>query len=142
MSFWKFSTNSYCVVQKYYSATKNIVGYITFHEITGKEVRLLVGEYSKFNRKKFLIVSDNTIVAERLGDFFKNLCEKGPNASKLIANNSWENLEGHWILLRKMLVQLHPETLKGIFWLCLMWKIFIILAKDYISESLFKFLYN
>ena len=29
-----------------------------------------------------MIVSDNTIQAEGLGDFFKNLGKKGPNLSK------------------------------------------------------------
>ena len=32
-----------------------------------------------------MIVSDNTIQAEDLGDFFKNLCKKGLNVSKKMA---------------------------------------------------------
>ena len=34
-----------------------------------------------------MIVSDNTIKAENLGDFFKNLGEKGLNVSKKMAKN-------------------------------------------------------
>ena len=34
-----------------------------------------------------MIVSDNTTQAEALGDFFKNLAEKGPNVSKKMAKN-------------------------------------------------------
>ena len=37
------------------------------------------------NRKKSMIVSDNVIQAEGLGDFFKNLGKKGLNVSKKMA---------------------------------------------------------
>ena len=32
MSFQKFKTNRYCVVQRHYSGTKNIVGEITLNK--------------------------------------------------------------------------------------------------------------
>ena len=52
MSFQKFKTNSFCVGQKHYFGTKNIVGEITFYKKTGSEVKLLVGQCSLCNRKK------------------------------------------------------------------------------------------
>ena len=91
MSFQKFKTNSYCVGQKHYSATKNITGEITINKKTGKEIKLLVGKCVICDRKKSMIVSDNTIQAEGLGDFFKNLGKKGLNASKKMAKNVLSN---------------------------------------------------
>ena len=87
MSFQKFKTNSFCVGQKHYSGTKNIVGEITFNKKTGREIKLLVGQCSLCNRKKSMIVSDNTMQAQELGDFFKNLGKKGLNVSKRLAKN-------------------------------------------------------
>ena len=72
MSFLKFKTNSYCVGQKHYSGTKNITGEITVNKKTGKQFKLLVRKCVICDRKKSMIVSDNTIQAEGLGDFFKN----------------------------------------------------------------------
>ena len=43
------------------------------------------------NRKKTMIVSDNVIQAEGLGDFFKNLGKKGINVSKKMAKNVLSN---------------------------------------------------
>ena len=91
MSFQKFKTNSYCVGQKHYSGTKNIIGEITLNKKTGREIKLLVGQCSICNRKKSMIVSDNTIQAEGLGDFFKNLGKKGLNVSKRMAKNVLKN---------------------------------------------------
>ena len=87
MNSQKFKTNSYCVGGKHYSGTKNITGEITVNKKTGKEVKLLVGKCSICNRKKSMIVSDNVIQAEGLGDFFKNLGKKGLNVSKKMAKN-------------------------------------------------------
>ena len=91
MSFRKFKTNSFCVGQKHYSGTKNIIGEITLNKKTGREIKLLVGQCSICNRKKSMIVSDNTIQAEGLGDFFKNLGKKGLNVSKKMAKNVLKN---------------------------------------------------
>ena len=85
MSYKKFKTNSYCVGGRHRSATINIVGDITINKKTGKEVKLLVGKCVICNRKKTMIVSDNVIQAERLGDFFKNLGKKGLDVSKKMA---------------------------------------------------------
>ena len=87
----KFKTNSYCVGGKHYSGTKNIAGEITHNKKTGREIKLLVGQCSICNRKKSMIVSDNTIKAEGLGDFFKNLGKKGLNVSKKMAKNVLKN---------------------------------------------------
>ena len=38
-----------------------------------------------------MIVSDNTIKAERLRDFLKNLAEKEPNVSKKISRKDFTN---------------------------------------------------
>ena len=91
MSFQKFKTNSFCVRQKHYSASKNIAGGITFNTKTGNEVNLLVDQCSMCNRKNSMVVSDNTIQAEGLSDFFKILGKKGFNASKKMAKNVLKN---------------------------------------------------
>ena len=87
MSFQKFKTNSYCVGGRHQSTTKNIVGDITIIKKTGKEVKLRVGKCVICDRKKTMIVSDNVIQAEGLGDFFKNIGKKGLNVSKKMAKN-------------------------------------------------------
>ena len=91
MSFQKFKTNSYCVGQKHYSGTKNIAGEITINKKTGREIKLLVAQCSVCNRKKSMIVSDNTTQAEGLGDFYKNLGKKGRNVSKKMAKKVLSN---------------------------------------------------
>ena len=91
MSFQKFKTNSYCVGGKHRSSTKNIVGEITHNKKTGREIKLLVGQCSICHRKKSMIVSDNVIQAEGLGDFFKNLGKKTLNVSKKMAKNVLSN---------------------------------------------------
>ena len=85
MSFQKLKTKSYCGGQKHYSGTENIVGEITFDRKTGREINLSVGQCSISIRKKSMIVSDNTVEAEGLGDFFKNPGEKGLNVSKKLS---------------------------------------------------------
>ena len=79
MNSQKFENNSYCVGRKHRSGTKNITGEVTVNKKTGRETKLLVGKCVVCNRKKSMIVSDNTIEAEGLGDFFKNLGKKGHN---------------------------------------------------------------
>ena len=91
MSFQRFETNSYCVGHKVYSDTKNITGEITLNKKTGREIKLLVGQCSICNRKKSMIVSDNTIQAEGLGSFFKNLGRISAKAGKKLATNVLKN---------------------------------------------------
>ena len=73
MSFQQFKSDSYCVGGRHRSSTKIIVGDITIIKKTGKKVKLLVGKCVICDRKKTMIVSDNVIQAESLGDFFKKL---------------------------------------------------------------------
>ena len=91
MNSQKFENNSYCVGGKHRSGTKNITGEITVNKKTGREIKFLVGKCVVFNGKKSKIVSDNTVQAEGLGDFFKNLGKKGLNVSKKMAKNVLSN---------------------------------------------------
>ena len=86
MSFNKFESDSYCVGGRHRSATVKIYG-----DITSKGSKVLIGYCSICNRKKSMTVSDNTIKAEGLGDFFKNLGKKGFNVSKKMAKNVLSN---------------------------------------------------
>ena len=91
MSFQKFKTNSYCLGQRHYSGTKNITGEIAYNKKTGKEIKLLVGKCVICDKRKSMIVSDNTIQAEGLGDFFKNLGKVSSKAAKKLAKNALKN---------------------------------------------------
>ena len=91
MSFQKFKSDSYCVGGRHRSSTKDIVGDITINKKTGKEVKLLVGKCAICNRKKTMIVSDNVIHAEGLGNFFKNLGKISAKAGKKLAKNVLSN---------------------------------------------------
>ena len=91
MSFQKFKSDSYCVEGRHRSATKNIVGDITINKKTGKEVKLLVGKCVVCDRKKTMIVSDNVIQADGLGDFFKNLGKVFSKTAKKLAKNALKN---------------------------------------------------
>ena len=87
MSFSKFKNNSYCVGGKHYSATTNIRGDITQNKKTGMPVKLLRGTCSSCKRNKSLIVSDQTIQAEGLGDFFRGIGKAAKSVGKKILNN-------------------------------------------------------
>ena len=76
MNSQKFATDSYCVGGRHRSGTKDITGEITVNKKTGKDTKLLVGKCVICKRKKSMIVSDNTIQAEGLGDFLRNLGKK------------------------------------------------------------------
>ena len=91
MNSHKFKTNSYCVGGKHYSGTKNITGEITVIEKTGKQIKFLVGKCVICDGKKSMIVSDNTIQAEGLGDFFKNLGKLSAKAGKKLVTNVLKN---------------------------------------------------
>ena len=91
MSFQKFKTNSYCLGQRYYSGTKNITGEIAYNKKTGEEIKILVGKCVICDKRKSMIVSDNTIQAEGLGDFFKNLGKVSSKAAKKLATNALKN---------------------------------------------------
>ena len=82
MNSQKIKSDSYCVGGKHRSGTKNITGEITVNKRTGKQIKLLVGKCVTCDRKKSMIVSNNSFQAEGLGDFFRNLGKKGLNVSK------------------------------------------------------------
>ena len=86
MSFQKFKSDSYCVGGRHRSATVKIYG-----NITNKGSKVLIGFCSKCQRKKSMTVSDNTIEAEGLGDFFKNLGKISAKAGKKLAKNVLSN---------------------------------------------------
>ena len=86
MSFNKFETDSYCVGGRHRSATKNIYG-----NVTSKSSKVLIGYCSICNRKKSMTVSDNTIKAEGLGSFCKNLGKISAKAGKKLATNALKN---------------------------------------------------
>ena len=91
MNSQKFKTNSYCVGGKHRSRTKNITGEVTVNKKTGREIKLLVGKCVICDRKKSMIVSDITIQAGGLGDFFKNLGKVSSKAAKKLARNALKN---------------------------------------------------
>ena len=86
MSFQKFKTNSYCVGGRHRSATTKICG-----DKTTKCSKVLIGCCSICNRKKSMTVSDNTIQAEGLGSFFKNLRRMPAKGGKKLATNVLRN---------------------------------------------------
>ena len=81
----KFKTNSYCVGGRHYSGTNNIRGFYYF--------RMVKGNCVKCKRNKSMTVSDATIEAEGLKDFFKNVGKATVNFGKKVANNPVRALE-------------------------------------------------
>ena len=86
MSFNKFENNSYCVGGRHLSKTINIKG-----DVTSNGRKMLIGSCAICKRKKSMIVSDNTIKAEGLGDFFKNLGKTSVKVGKKLAKNVLSN---------------------------------------------------
>ena len=64
---------------------------MTINKKPGEEIKLLFGKCVICDRKKSMIVSDNTVQAEGLGNFLKSLGKKGPNVSKKMAKNVLSN---------------------------------------------------
>ena len=89
MTFQNFQTDSYCVGGRHRSATVKNYG-----DITPKGNKVLIGYYSVCNRKKSMIVTDNTIKAEGLSSFFKNLGKLSAKAGKKLATNVLKNPGG------------------------------------------------
>ena len=78
----KFKTNSYCVGGRHYSGTNNISG-----AITSKGTKMLRGYCTKCRTNKSMTVSDATIEAEGLKDFFESVGKATVNFGKKVANN-------------------------------------------------------
>ena len=87
-SFSKFKTNSYCVGGRHFSDTDNIQGVIT-----SKVTDMLKGNCTKCKRHKSMTVSDATIEAEGLKDFFKIVGRATVIFGKKVANNPVRTLE-------------------------------------------------
>ena len=83
-----FKTNSYCVGGRHYSGTNNING-----ALTSKGTKMLKGNCVKCRRNKTMTVSDATIEAEGLKDFFKSVGRATVNFGKKVANNPVRALE-------------------------------------------------
>ena len=84
----KFQANSYCVGSRHYSSTNNIRGFIT-----SIGTIMLKGNCVKCKRNKSMTVSDATIEAEGLKDFFKSVGRATVNFGKKVANNPVRALE-------------------------------------------------
>ena len=84
----KFKSNSYCVGGRHYSGTNNIHGFISV-----KGTKMLRGSCTKCRRNKSMTVSDATIEAEGLKDFFKKVGRATVNFGKKVANNPVRALE-------------------------------------------------
>ena len=84
----KFKTNLYCVGGRHYSGTNNIRGFIT-----SKGTKMLKGNCVKCGRNKSMTVSDATIDAEGLKDFFKSVGRATVNFGKKVAYNPVRALE-------------------------------------------------
>ena len=92
-SYEKFKNSSYCVGGRHHTSTNDIKPKITYNKKTNKEVKLFEGKCSQCKRTKTRIVSDNTIQAEGLQDFFKGLGKAAKNIGKKIVNNPTRALE-------------------------------------------------
>ena len=84
----KIKTDSYCVGGRHYSGTNNIRGFIT-----SKGTKILKGNCVKCKRNKSMTVSDATIEAEGLKDFFKSVGRVTVNFGKKVAKNPVRELE-------------------------------------------------
>ena len=84
----KFKTYSYCVGGRHYSGTNDIRGFVS-----AKGTKMLKGNCVKCRRNESMTVSDATIEAEGLKDFFKSVGRATVNFGKKVANNSVRELE-------------------------------------------------
>ena len=113
MTFNKFKTDSYCVGGRHRSATKNIYG-----DVTSKGSKVLIGYCSICNRKKSMTNSDDTIKAEGVSSFFKNLGKISAKAGKKLATNVLKILLEFLKLEQMLLPQLQVEILKQLYQPC------------------------
>ena len=104
MSFQKVKRDSCFVGGRHRSATTKIVG-----DTTCNGNKVLIGHCSLYYGKKSKTVSDKTIVAEGLGDFFKIQGKKGFNLSENLAKNI---LKGLCKMEQTLVLHLHLKTQK------------------------------
>ena len=84
----KFKAKSNCVGVRHYSGTKNISG-----AISSKGSKMLRGSCAKCRRNKSMTVSDATIEAEGLKDFFKSVGKAMVNFGEKVATNPVKAIE-------------------------------------------------
>ena len=87
-NFIKFKTSSNFVGGRHYSGTNNVQGVVT-----AKGTKRLKESCAMCRRNKSLTVSDATIEAEDLKDFFKSVGKATVNFGKKFANNPIRALE-------------------------------------------------
>ena len=87
-NFNKFKTKSYCVGGRFYSGTNNIRDVVT-----AKGAKMLKGSCAIGRCKKSMTVSDATIAAEGLKDFFKSVGKATVNFGEKVDNNPVTALE-------------------------------------------------
>ena len=112
MNSQKFKTNTYCVGGKHYSGTKNFPGERTINKKTGKDNKLLVGKSVICDRKKSIIVSDNTKKVERLGSFSKTWerLQKRVKKEQLMRSKiQLDSLKSMLTLLRQRQVEIQKQ---------------------------------
>ena len=84
----KFQTNSYCVGGRHYSGTNNMRGFVLTNG-----TKMLKVNCVKCRRNKLMTVSDATLEAEGLKDFFKSVGKATVNFGKKVAKNPVRTLE-------------------------------------------------
>ena len=84
----KFKINSFCVGGRHYSGTNNIHGFIS-----ARGTKMLKSNCVTCRRNKSMTVSDATIEAEALKEFFKSVGKATVNFGKKVANNPVRALE-------------------------------------------------
>ena len=84
----KFKTNSYCVGGRHYSGYINIRGVVS-----AEGTKTLRGNCVRCRRNQSMTVSDATLEAEGVKDFFKSVCKATVNFGKKVANNPVRALE-------------------------------------------------
>ena len=106
----KFKSESYSVGGRPRSNTVKIYG-----GITSKVSKTLIGYGSYCNRKKSMTFSDNTIKAEGLGSFFKNLGKTSAKAAKKLATKALKNPVDSLNSVLMQLQQPQAEILKQLY---------------------------
>ena len=98
-----FKTNSCCIGGTHYSGTTGI-----YESYSSKTTKMLKGSCTYCRQNRSMIVSDATIKAEGLKDFFKRVGISNVNFGKKVANDPVRSLE----IASRWEVQLQLETLK------------------------------
>ena len=124
-------TLSDCPGARNYGRTISIKG-----DNTKTVQKLLIAKYFKCNRKKSIFVTDITIHAEKLKDFFKNTRKKSSEADEKWLQRYWKNMEEVLKKTRKKVVQLFPKFQKNFYLELQKFPVFIIQRRGFILERL------